>query len=60
VTAANDLAGRRIVGGVYGAMALTALAHNVRGNVIAGAGHWIAEEQPAALTACLIDFLQGG
>lgn len=43
----------------YGAMALKALADNVHGAVIAGPGHWIAEEQPAALTACLIDFLQG-
>jgi pimeloyl-ACP methyl ester carboxylesterase len=60
VTAAHDLTGRRIVVGVYGEMVLKALADNVRGNVIAGPGHWIAEEQPAALAACLIDFLQGG
>ena len=52
--------GGEIAAGIYGEMALKALADNVRGNVIAGAGHWIAEEQPEALTACLIDFLQGG
>ncbi|MBY0507637.1 MAG: alpha/beta hydrolase [Bryobacteraceae bacterium] len=51
--------GGEIAAGVYGEIALKALAGDVRGAVIAGAGHWIAEEQPAALSACLIDFLQG-
>ena len=35
---------------------LRSLAHNVHGVVIQGAGHWVAEEQPAALAEHLVDF----
>lgn len=49
--------GGEIAAGIYGEMALRALADDVRVAVIAGAGHWIAEEQPAALTECLVGFL---
>jgi pimeloyl-ACP methyl ester carboxylesterase len=52
--------GGEIAAGVYAEMALKALADNVRGAVIAKAGHWIAEEQPEALNQCLLDFLSAG
>ncbi|MGL5839123.1 MAG: alpha/beta fold hydrolase [Sphingorhabdus sp.] len=52
--------GGEIAAGVYGEMALKALADNVQGAVIAKAGHWIAEEQPEALNTCLLDFLSAG
>jgi pimeloyl-ACP methyl ester carboxylesterase len=50
--------GGEIAAGIYGEMALKALADNVSGAVIAKAGHWIAEEQPEALNQCLLDFLK--
>jgi pimeloyl-ACP methyl ester carboxylesterase len=52
--------GGEIAAGVYGEMALKALANDVQGAVIAKAGHWIAEEQPEALNTCLLDFLKAG
>lgn len=42
--------------GVYMLPAWQALAAQVEGGVMAGAGHWIADEQPAALAARLADF----
>lgn len=48
--------GGEIAAGIYGEMALKALADDVRGTVISKAGHWIAEEQPEALNQCLLDF----
>ena len=36
---------------------MRALASNVRGIVMAGAGHWLVEEQPAALAQALTSFL---
>jgi pimeloyl-ACP methyl ester carboxylesterase len=50
--------GGEIAAGIYGEMALKALADNVSGAVIGKAGHWIAEEQPEALNQCLLDFLK--
>ena len=35
------------------------VADNVRSVVIPNAGHWVAEEQPAALLAEVIPFLAG-
>lgn len=52
--------GGEIAAGVYGEMALKALADDVRGAVIPRAGHWIAEEQPTALNQCLLDFISAG
>lgn len=52
--------GGEIAAGAYSEMALEALAHTVRGKVIAAAGYWVAEEQPEALTTCIIDFLRDG
>jgi pimeloyl-ACP methyl ester carboxylesterase len=49
--------GGEIAAGIYGEMALKALAEKVSGAVIPKAGHWIAEEQPEALNKCLLDFL---
>jgi pimeloyl-ACP methyl ester carboxylesterase len=50
------------LGGARGAagfpeMAMRQLATDVTGGVIADAGHWLAEEQPAALAARLAEFL---
>jgi pimeloyl-ACP methyl ester carboxylesterase len=50
--------GGEIAAGIYGEMALKALADNVSGAVISKAGHWIAEEQPEALNQCLLEFLK--
>ena len=50
--------GGEIAAGIYAEMALKALADNVQGAVIPKAGHWIAEEQPAALQETLLAFLQ--
>lgn len=50
--------GGEIAAGIYAEMALKALADNVRGAVVPKAGHWIAEEQPEALHAILLPFLQ--
>jgi pimeloyl-ACP methyl ester carboxylesterase len=44
------------LGTVYGEH-IRHIAKNVRALVVEGAGHWIPEEQPAAVTAALIDFL---
>lgn len=49
------------VGGQYNmgelvAKAAHALASDVRGAVVEGAGHWVADENPAALTPVLLDF----
>ncbi len=44
------------LGAVYGEH-IRHVAKNVRALVIEGAGHWIPEEQPAAVTAALTDFL---
>lgn len=43
--------------GEYPLMAMRALADDVRGGVIPRAGHWLTDEQPAALAAALLDFL---
>lgn len=43
--------------GAWPEMALRALADDVRGVVIDGAGHWLAEEMPDALSETLLDFL---
>ena len=51
--------GGEIAAGVYGEMALKALADSVQGAVVAKAGHWIAEEQPEALNSVLLSFLNG-
>lgn len=52
--------GGETAAGAYPEMALKALGDDVRGLVIPKAGHWIAEEQPAALNAALIAFARGG
>jgi pimeloyl-ACP methyl ester carboxylesterase len=49
--------GGSIAAGIYPEMALQALADDVRGLVIADCGHWIAEEQPEAIAAAMMDFL---
>ena len=49
--------GGELAAGIYGEMALKALATDVRGAVIPKAGHWVAEEAPAALAQVLIAFL---
>jgi pimeloyl-ACP methyl ester carboxylesterase len=38
--------------------AMRQLAHRVQGSVVGNAGHWIADEQPAALARMLTDFLR--
>jgi pimeloyl-ACP methyl ester carboxylesterase len=51
--------GGEIAAGVYGEMALKALATDVRGAVIPKAGHWVVEEANAALAGVLTGFLAG-
>jgi pimeloyl-ACP methyl ester carboxylesterase len=51
--------GGALAAGAYPEMALKALADDVAGVVIQDAGHWIAEEQPAALARSILDLLQG-
>ena len=43
-------------GGAHIAKFLDAVATNVRPAVLAGAGHWLCDEQPAALAELLLDF----
>ena len=43
--------------GEYPLMAMRALADDVRGGVIPRAGHWLTDEQPAALADALLEFL---
>ena len=43
--------------GEYPLMAMRALADDVRGGVIPRAGHWLTDEQPAALAEALLAFL---
>ncbi|WP_046245368.1 alpha/beta fold hydrolase [Hymenobacter terrenus] len=43
-------------GGPYIAQALAVAADHIRPLVLEGAGHWLVEEQPAALTQHLLDF----
>ncbi len=50
--------GGEIAAGAYAEMALKALANSVQGAVIAKAGHWVAEEQPEALSSLLVSFLK--
>lgn len=49
--------GGEVAAGGYAEMALRAFSDTVSGAVIPKAGHWIAEEQPEALTRCLLEFL---
>lgn len=51
------LGGERGAGG-FVETAMRRLAERVEGGVIAGAGHWLAEEQPTELSSRLIAFLQ--
>ena len=44
--------------GEFVAKAANAIATDVRGEVIDGAGHWVADENPAALTRALLGFLE--
>ena len=39
---------------------LRAVATNVRGEVVAGSGHWLMEEQPTATMAVIVRFLNEG
>jgi pimeloyl-ACP methyl ester carboxylesterase len=50
--------GGEVAAGPYPEMALKALATDARGTVIANAGHWIAEEQPTALSDALVSFMR--
>lgn len=45
--------------GVYGELALKALATDVSGAVIPRCGHWVAEEAPGALADVLTGFMAG-
>lgn len=47
-----------LAAGAYPEMALKALADNVAGVVIQDAGHWIAEEQPAALARSILNLMK--
>ncbi|MGL5817103.1 MAG: alpha/beta fold hydrolase [Phycicoccus sp.] len=49
-----------VASGTYPEMSLRALAEDVRGAVIPGAGHWVAEEQPTALNQLLAEFIGEG
>lgn len=49
--------GGALAAGPYPEMALRALADDVRGVVIADAGHWLLEEQPEACLRTLKEFL---
>ena len=43
--------------GEYPMLAMRALADDVHGGVIPRAGHWLTDEQPAALADALVEFL---
>jgi pimeloyl-ACP methyl ester carboxylesterase len=51
------LAGERAAGG-FVEQAMQRLADHVEGEVIADAGHWIADEQPEVLATCVVEFLK--
>jgi pimeloyl-ACP methyl ester carboxylesterase len=51
------IGGEKSFGDTMAAVARFA-ATNVKGVVIAGSGHWLMEEQPAATTAAIVEFLQ--